>query len=87
MIYSRLTGEFVFTRLHRSGSFLLVFNITNFPLLNKTCRGYFTENCDECFLIQPGQSQTQVGYITCSCAPNGSDIRVEYSFDLSKSAS
>lgn len=50
-------------------------------------RGNFTEYCDNCHIIQEGQSDTQVGHILCSCGPKGSDVKLEYIYDLSKSLS
>lgn len=36
-------------------------------------------------MIQPGESQSQAGEILCNCAPKGSDVTLEYMYDLSES--
>lgn len=53
---------------------------------NDRSRGHFSDFCDKCVLIKPGQSDRQVGYILCSCGPKGSEIRLEYTYDLSESS-
>ncbi|KAJ4417986.1 hypothetical protein N0V82_005838 [Gnomoniopsis sp. IMI 355080] len=46
--------------------------------------GNFTQYCGSCYIIQEGESATQVGHILCNCAEKDSDVTLEYMFDLNE---
>ena len=54
-------------------------------LLPSRTSGNFTRNCAPCYLIERDEGGQAAAQLMCSCGPEDSDIKTEYSLDLSKS--
>lgn len=46
--------------------------------------GNFTRNCNPCYLINTDEGGQAAAQLMCSCSPEGSGFKIEYSLDLSK---
>lgn len=47
--------------------------------------GAFTNYCSSCYIVNKGEHNQEAAHLLCNCAPDDSDVSMEYSFDLGAS--